>query len=99
MRDSHPPVPSPDGSSDYCTLAPRATIAPGASETITFVLGWCFPFRENYWHDDEKLKGRILVNYYGTRFPTAWDAAAHTLRRLPELENKSRLFADTMLAS
>ena len=100
MRDSHPPVPSPDGSSDYCTLAPRATIAPGASETITFVLAWCFPFRENYWHDDdEKLKGRILVNYYGSRFPTAWDVAVHTLRRLPELENKTRLFADTMLAS
>ena len=59
-----------------------------------------FPFRENYWHDDDdKLKGKILNNYYGTRFPTAWDAAGHTMHRLPELEKKSRLFADTMLAS
>ncbi|MGH9495445.1 MAG: GH116 family glycosyl hydrolase, partial [Candidatus Sulfotelmatobacter sp.] len=100
MRDSHPPQPSPEGKSDYCTLAPRAHLAPGASATITFVLAWSFPFRENYWHDDdEKLKGKILNNYYGTRFVTAWDAGAHAIRRLPELENKSRLFADTMLAS
>jgi uncharacterized protein (DUF608 family) len=100
MRDSHPPTHSPDGKSDYCTLAPRNRLAPGASTTITFVLAWSFPFRENYWHDDDdKLKGKILNNYYGTRFPTAWDAAAHTIHRLPELEKKSRLFASTMLTS
>ncbi|HEY1679143.1 MAG TPA: GH116 family glycosyl-hydrolase [Candidatus Sulfotelmatobacter sp.] len=100
VRDSHPSAISPDGKSDYCTLAPRVHLAPGESTTITFVLAWSFPFRENYWHDDDdKLKGKILHNYYGTRFSTAWEAAAHTMKRLPELEKKSRLFADTMLAS
>ena len=40
MHDSHPPTPSPDGKSDYCTLAPRARLAPGESTTITFVFAW-----------------------------------------------------------
>ena len=100
MHNSLPPKSSPEGTSDYCTLAPRAHLAPGASQTITFVLAWSFPFRENYWHDDdEKLKGKILHNDYGIRFPTAWDAAQYTFDHLPELEKKSRRFADNMLAS
>ncbi len=100
MQDSRPPAPSPEGQSDYCTLAPRAHLAPGEATAITFVLAWYFPVRENYWHDDDdKLKGKRLTNYYGTRFKSAWEAARHTVERLPELERKSRLFTDTMLAS
>ena len=86
MQDSHAPTPSPEGKSDYCTLAPRAHLAPGEGTTITFVLAWYFPVRENYWHDDDdKLKGKRLTNYYGTRFQNAWEAARHTAERLPEL--------------
>ncbi len=98
--DSHPPTLSPDGKSDYCTLAPNARLAPGQSSTVTFVLAWYFPSRENYWHDDDKeMRGKILTNYYGTRYASAWDAASHAIQHLPELERKTRLFVDTMTAS
>ncbi len=74
-----PSKPSEDGRSDYATLAPNAHLAPGESTTITFVLAWYFPVRENYWHDDdEKMKGKLLTNYYGTRFKSAWDVSAVT---------------------
>jgi len=100
LHDSHPSQPSADGKSDYATLAPYARLAPGESTTITFVLAWYFPVRENYWHDeDEDLKGHKLTNYYGTRFKSAWEVASHTAQRLPELESKTRQFVDTFLAS
>jgi len=100
LHDSRPPQPSADGKSDYATLAPYAYLAPGESTTITFVLAWYFPIRENYWHDDDKeLKGHKLTNYYGTRFKSAWDVASHTAQNLPELEGKTRSFVATFFSS
>ena len=100
FHDSQPAVPSADGKSDYATLAPRVRLAAGESKIVTFVLAWYFPIRENYWHDeDEKLKGKRLKNYYGTRFGSAWEAASHTASRLPDLERKTRSFTDTLFSS
>lgn len=100
FRDSKPPEPSADARSEYATLAPSARLAPGESTTITFILAWYFPVRENYWHaEEEKLKGKRLTNYYGTRFKSAWDVASHAASRLPELEHKTRVFADTFFSS
>jgi len=88
------------GTSDFATLAPYTHLAPGESTTITFVLAWYFPVRENYWHrKDQEVRGRKLNNYYGTRFKSAWDVAVHTASRLPELEQKTRVFTDTFFAS
>ena len=96
LHDSAPPEPTPDGLSAYATLAPHAHLVAGESITITFVLAWHFPVRENYWHHkDEKVRGRKLTNYYATRFKDAWDVAMHTASRLAELERKTRLFTDT----
>jgi uncharacterized protein (DUF608 family) len=100
FKGSEPSAPTKDGKSDYSTLAPRARLAPGESKTITFVMAWYFPVRENYWHDDdEQMKGKKLTNYYGTRFKSAWEVASHTAARLPELERKTRSFADTLFSS
>ncbi len=100
LRDSHPSQPSADGKSDYATLAPYARLAPGESTTITFILAWYFPVRENYWHDEDKeLKGHKLTNYYGTRFKSAWDIASHTAQRLSDLESKTRSFVSTFFSS
>jgi non-lysosomal glucosylceramidase len=100
MHNSQPSKPSADAKSDYSTLAPNAKLSPGESTTITFVLAWYFPVRENYWHDDdEQMKGKKLTNYYGTRFKNAWEAASHTAGRLPELESRTRSFTDTFFSS
>jgi non-lysosomal glucosylceramidase len=91
---------TPDGVSAYATLAPYARLAAGEAITITFVLAWHFPVRDNYWHyKDEQVRGRKLTNYYGTRFKNAWDVATYTASRLPELKGKTRLFKDTFFSS
>jgi non-lysosomal glucosylceramidase len=100
VADSKSSKPSEDGTSDFATLAPYAHLAPGESATITFVLAWYFPVRENYWHrKDKEVRGRKLTNYYGTRFKSAWDVAVHTAGRLPELAQKTRTFTDTFFSS
>ena len=110
VHDSAPAKPSADGKSEYSTLAPNARLAAGESTTITFILAWYFPVRENYWHGDgddegewiphhERITGKKLTNYYGTRFKSAWEVASHTTGRLPELESKTRSFTETFFSS
>jgi non-lysosomal glucosylceramidase len=100
FHDSAPSKATADGISSYATLAPYARLAAGESITLTFVLAWHFPVRENYWHyKDEQVRGRKVTNYYGTRFQSAWEVATHTAARLPELERKTRLFTDTFFSS
>ena len=92
LRDTEPAQPSPDGQSNYGTLAPSLRLLPFESKTITFVLAWNFPNRENYWNEEKEVKGQKLRNYYGTRFESAWEVARHTVARLPELERQTRDF-------
>ena len=100
FQDSAPSEITPDGTTGYGTLAPFAHLSAGESITITFVLAWYFPVRENYWHyKDEQVRGKKLTNYYGTRFKSAWEVALHTASRLSELETKTRLFTDTLFSS
>ena len=110
LHDSSPPKPTAEGKSEYSTLAPQARLGPGDSTTITFILAWYFPVRENYWHGDgddegewiphhDKVKDKKLTNYYGTRFKSAWEVASHTAGRLSELESKTRSFTETFFSS
>jgi uncharacterized protein (DUF608 family) len=92
VHDPEATEPSEDGNSNYATLAPRLRLGPGESKTVTFVLAWYFPVRENYWNDEKEVKGQKLRNYYGTRFQSAWEVASHTVSRLQELEGKTRTF-------
>jgi non-lysosomal glucosylceramidase len=99
LRDAGPPKPSEDGRSTYATLAPRVRLAPGESQTVTFLLAWYFPVRENYWNAEKEVKGQHLKNDYGTRFQSAWDIGRHTATRLTELEGKTRAFSDTFYSA
>jgi uncharacterized protein (DUF608 family) len=99
MHDDTPPQPSPDGESNYATLAPRLRLLPGEAKSVTFILAWYFPFRENYWNDEKEVKGQKLRNYYGTRFQNAWEIASHVVGRLDELEAKTRAFSDVFYST
>jgi non-lysosomal glucosylceramidase len=92
LRDTESAEPSAEGQSNYGTLAPSLRLLPFESKTITFVLAWNFPNRENYWNEEKEVKGQKLRNYYGTRFESAWEVARHTVARLPELERQTRDF-------
>jgi len=99
LHDSHAPEPTPDGTSNYATLAPRVTLAPGESRDIRFVLAWYFPLRENYWNKEPEVKGWKLRNDYGNRFKSAWEVAAHTVSQLDRLERDTRAFHESLMAS
>jgi non-lysosomal glucosylceramidase len=92
LHDTAPSEPSADGRSNYGSLAPRLRLRPGESKTITFLLAWYFPNRENYWNDEKEVKGQKLRNYYGTRFESAWEVGRHTAARLGELEQQTLNF-------
>ncbi|PYV84891.1 MAG: hypothetical protein DMG93_03280 [Acidobacteria bacterium] len=99
VHDTTPSEPSPAGESIFSTLAPRLRLLPGESHTITFVLAWYFPWRENYWNQEKEVKGLKVRNYYGTRFKSAWEVASYTAGRLGELETKTRSFHDCFFSS
>ena len=99
LRDTHAPEPTPDGASNYATLAPRVTLAPGESRDIQFVLAWYFPLRENYWNKEPEVKGRKLRNDYGTRFKSAWEVATYAAGQLDRLERDTRTFKDALMGS
>ena len=108
VRDSGQAVPTAEGTTDCSTLAPYCRLLPGESRVVTFILSWYFPVRENYWHADDEdgwdhphdaIKNKRLKNYYGARFENAWDVAIHTAGRLRELEDRTRLFKETLFGS
>ena len=68
---------TPDGETDIATLGLIASLAPGETVRLPFILAWHFPNLENYWNLEEAVKGKRLGNEYATRFADAWDAALH----------------------
>jgi non-lysosomal glucosylceramidase len=91
--------PTPDKRSAVATLAPHLSLAPGESATVTFLLAWHFPLRENDWNREEEVKGQLLKNDYAGRFPGAWDVARHAAEGLERLEERSRAFHDAFFSS
>jgi uncharacterized protein (DUF608 family) len=99
FSDTATTSPSKDGQSQPGSLAPGLRLAPGASETITFVLAWHFPVRENYWNGEKEVAGSKLRNDYATRFADAWEVAAYALANLERLEAASRSFHEALFKS
>ncbi len=92
-------TPSPDGETDVGVLGLTASIAPGATIELPFILAWRFPHLTNYWNQEPAVKGQRLGNYYTTRFSDAWAAASYTAANLPRLEHETRLYHDTLFES
>jgi non-lysosomal glucosylceramidase len=99
VHDASPTMPSGDGRSNYATLAPKARLNPGESTTITFLLAWYFPVRENDWNEEKEVRGQKLRNDYGTRFESAWEIGQHALTHMGELEGKTRAFQKAFFSS
>ncbi len=99
VKDPQDPEPTPDGRSNYATLAPRLTLKPGETRDVRFAVAWYFPLRENYWNREPEVRGRKLRNDYGTRFRDAWHVAAHTIAHLDRLERGTRAFQQALMSS
>lgn len=75
------------------SLSLEATLAPGASKAVCFLLTWHFPNRQT-WTPKDNADNRI-GNYYTTQFRDAWQAAAHVARDLKRLEAGTVRFVET----
>jgi len=86
------------------SLAAGLTIAPGQSESVTFLLCWHFPNRMAWphgWHQPEASpdNGIVVGNHYAARFRDAWEAAEAGAAQLPDLERATLLFVRSVCAS
>ena len=77
------------------TVAARVRVAPGATETVTFLLTWCFPNRQSWtpdgksvWMNDgaNGVGAPTVGNYYAARLPSAWNTAEQVATDLPALD-------------
>ncbi len=94
------PVPaSDDRATEYATLAAHFTLEPAQAKTVTFVLAWHFPNTENYWNREKEHHGKALKNHYGTKWPSAWEPAAHALENLESLRARSARYRDALYGS
>ena len=96
---SAPSRPSAEGTTEYATLAAHFPLQPGESRQVTWVLAWHFPNTENYWIQEPENRGKPLPNEYGTRWRSAWEAAAYTLDNLKGLRERSLRYRDALWAS
>ncbi len=85
------------------SLANRVEIAPGAMETVTFLLGWHFPNRRAWAMSQGSPFGEytddIVGNHYATRFTDAWHVVGDVARDLPALERETVRFVDAFCSS
>jgi uncharacterized protein (DUF608 family) len=88
--------PEPNPRNTVGAVCQQATIAPGQSANLTFLLAWHFPNRTPEWCGWAAPPGKektLIGNFYTTRFKDAWDAARYTASNLEQLEARTRLFA------
>jgi len=91
--------PSPNGRTDTACLGLRGRLAPKGSATFPFLLAWYFPNRENRWNGEEQVRGKIIRNFYATRFDDAWDVANYVAHHLERLESETRRFQRALAGS
>lgn len=82
--------PSPSGETINAALCPTFTVAPGASETVSFALTWHFPNVDRFGHPG---------NAYSLRFPDATAVANELLDQGDELWGWTRLYHETVYES
>ena len=85
-------------------VAPRVTVEPGETRTVTFVLAWHFPNRYVNWeqsqlgmddHDSRFFEGAMYSNWFGS----ALAVVEHIRDNLADLSDATRLYRDTFFDS
>jgi non-lysosomal glucosylceramidase len=82
-----------------CTVQ---SLRPGEERAITYFLTWHFPNRTPErcgWDAPKGEEKTIIGNFYCRRFENAWDVIGQTLPGLNQLEQKSRVFFESLKMS
>lgn len=91
-------APNPPGKRGTASLGLRATIAPGDSVDLPFVVAWCFPWAERYWDRTDPVP-ETWRRWYAGQWSTAWDAASEFLSRREELTRRTLAFEHALHSS
>jgi len=82
------------------SLAVKKRIPAGATVTFSFYITWHFPNRPDWngaW--DPSVKGKIIGNYYTTRYADAWDVIEKEAGDFPDYERQTKRFVDAFLSA
>jgi uncharacterized protein (DUF608 family) len=82
------------------SLAVRKSIPARTTVSFTFCISWHFPNRPDWngaW--DPSVKGKIIGNYYTTRYSDAWDVISKEQPRFSEYENLTLKFVKAFIGS
>ena len=74
-------------------------LAPGASETITFILAWYFPNRVNGWDQAAPTQAPTARVRYSARFASAWEVTRHVAQHFDRLSGETLEFRDALFES
>jgi uncharacterized protein (DUF608 family) len=105
--------PTADGAYDVGSVGAALSLAPGESETVTFLLSWYVPNRAEGWHvpvadaDADGCCGDggacetedTVRNHYATRFEGAWDVLDSVATDLDRLRERTYAFRDAFFDS
>lgn len=85
------------------TLGARRVLAPGATEEVTFVLGWHFPNRRAWvWTGPGPRGGSgtgIVGNWYANDYADAWDVVVRHAPSLDGLRETTERFVSAFLSA
>lgn len=89
---------------DTATLAARVKVAPGANETVRFVVAWYYPTCHNYWNAEKcdcggACEPKTWQNYYASLFSGSESCAMYAFEQYERLKADSRLFSNALYAS
>lgn len=90
---------SADKVSNIASLGLKFSLKPGESAEAPFIIAWHFPHRENYWNNQESVKGAKLRNRYADLWEDAWDVAGYVASNLARLESETLRFRDAFYNS
>jgi len=93
LTDPAYPDPTPKGANDTGSLAAHVTLAPGASQTVTFVLAWYVPNRRLTW---DKPQAPVTQNHYATQYDSVLAVVRDVLGRHDALTTVTRQFRDAI---
>lgn len=76
-----------------------ATLAPGESVEIPFVISWVFPVANKYWAGENEPKGEPWKPYYATQWEDAKQVALEFLEWFDELKERTLRFENALFSS
>ncbi len=81
------------------SLAAKKTIPARSTQSFTFFLTWHFPNRLDWNEGSMDYRGRIVGNYYTTKYKDAWDVIDKEAVNMPDYEKRTLQFVKAFLST